>query len=216
MGLLLSRKGKWLLGGTYAFFQATLFLYIHFPLCLSVCLSFVPLWLSSFPLSAQSFNSSAQHLKEPQRPSPAVHLRFHTKDIVSIMLVTVAKHAGAIMLALHMCFQFHVVAVDMLPSWCQLKFQAISCYPLCVVVCVWIHAKEVIPEPPDGTVSWSCHWQESLQGRCPGKHWQGFPLLREREGGGRNWHLLTYQVPGLVILKCDLKCFSLMPKWWSR
>lgn len=116
MGLLLSRKGKWLLGGTYTFFQATLFLYIRFPLCLSVCLSFVPLWLSSFPLSARSFNSSAQHLKEPQRPSPAVHLRFHTKDIVSIMLVAVAKHAGAIMLALHTCFQFHVVAMDMLPS----------------------------------------------------------------------------------------------------
>ena len=48
---------------------------------------------------------------------------------------------------------------------------------VCGCVCV-----DTCPEPPDGTVSWSCHWQESLQCRCPGKHWRGSPLLREREG----------------------------------
>ena len=157
---------------------------------LSVCLSFAPLWLSSFPLSAPSSNSSAQHLKEPPLPSPRVHPRFHTKDIVSIMLVTVGQACRCH----HACLA-HVFSVPRgcngYASFLMAKFQATSCYPLCVVVCVWMHAKEVIPEPPDGTVSWSCHWHESLQCRCPGKHWRGSSLLREREGRGRNWHLLT-------------------------
>lgn len=125
---------------------------------LSVCLSlpFVPLWLSSFPLSAQSANSSAQHLKEPQLPSPGVHPRFHAKDIVSIVLVTVGQACRC-----HHARLAHVFSVSRgckgYASFLTTKFQAISCYPLCVVVCVWIHAKEVIPESPDGTVSWSCH-----------------------------------------------------------
>lgn len=52
------------------------------------------------------------------------------------------------MLALPTRFQFHMVAMDMLPSRRRLKFHPISFCPLCVVVCVWTHAKEVIPEPP--------------------------------------------------------------------
>ena len=131
---------------------------VHTFSSLSVCLSlpFVPLWLSTFPLSARSTNSSAQHLKEPQLPSPGVHPRFHAKDMVSIVLVTVGQACWCH----HACLA-HVFSVSRgcngYASLLTTKFQAISCYPLCVVVCVWIHAKEVIPESPDGTVSWSCH-----------------------------------------------------------
>ena len=207
VGLLLSRKGKWLLGGTYTFFQATLFLYIRFPLCLSVCLSFVPLWLSSFPLSARSFNSSAQHLKEPQRPSPAVHLRFHTKDIVSIMLVAVAKHAGAIMLALHTCFQFHVVAMDMLPSWCQLKFQYISCYPLCVVVCVCV---DTCQRSHPIISRWYCELELPLTRKLTGQvSWEtlaGLPFAKG-EGGGRK-KLTFIDLPG--TRSCHFQMWSQM------
>lgn len=93
------------------FLQATPFLSLHFLSLLSTSLGLI---LSSLALSS---NLRGQSLKEAPASQPrCASVTPHKGALFPSRSLELAEHTGAVTLALPTCFQFHVVAMDMLPS----------------------------------------------------------------------------------------------------
>lgn len=195
-------------------FKPTPFLSLYF-------LSSSPLYLSGphLFLSGPEFQP---HFTAPGRATNLqglVYVHSSTqRAIVCIAWAGANRTHCAVVLALPTWFQFHEVAMDMLPSWHWLKFQPISYCPLCGMVCMWTHAKEVILEPlgkwPNGPVSWSWLWCRKPVVQVSWKMLESLPFTKEKGGKGKEQIFLRdYLIPSLIIiLNYDLMCFSLTPK----
>lgn len=78
---------------------------------------------------------------------------------------------------------------------------------------MWLCVCGCVPRTP----RWYCELElpltRKLAVQVPWETLAGLPFAKGKGGERKKLTFIDYHVLSLAILKCDLKCFSLMPKW---